>query len=178
MKLIRFRRRSSLSCRSRGGCETRPSAASPQVRDPQLSCRRRCASCVATLSARIFRAVSAWPRTHLNFVGAERADSARSSRFHRARLATSLPLLLRHPFSFHPSSHSLAPFTTYSLSETIVSGAPLEIRSSAFTAANNSMRWFVVSADFPPRRIFGFGDRLMTTAYPPGPGFPEHAPST
>jgi len=47
---------------------------------------------------------------------------------------------------------------------------------SASIAACNSMRWLVVSFS-PPHNSFSCFPARNQTPQPPGPGFPEHAPS-
>ena len=76
------------------------------------------------------------------------------------------------PFACQRTHHeSRKQFTTYVESETIVR-SPSFARSASSTAMI-SIRWFVVCASAPEAK----GPSSTAQAQPPGPGFPEHAPS-
>jgi hypothetical protein len=91
---------------------------------------------------------------------------------HKSRLATGFFWLLTQFRWSHPSHHrSRKQLTTYVESLTTSRG-PSSART-AWSAAVSSMRWLVVRAAAPlAYRPWG-----TAHAQPPGPGFPEQAPS-
>ena len=90
----------------------------------------------------------------------------------RSRLATGCRLEFFHPRFSHPScQRSRKQFTTYV--ESLTTSRRPSMAWTASKAAEISIRWLVVCTSLPDaKRPPG-----TAQAQPPGPGFPEHAPS-
>jgi hypothetical protein len=83
---------------------------------------------------------------------------------------------VRQPLRFQPCIQALMPFFTYSESVWISTRDGRFSASSAVMAASSSMRLLVVTAS-PPESSLRCGPEIRIAPQPPGPGFPEQAPS-
>gem|GEM_PF-14014 len=140
--------------------------------------RGRAESRAATASAshRLFSGWSACPRTQWNRTSW--TCISRSSRCHRSRFLTGFFEAVRQFLAFHCPSHCSRPVSTYFESEYRSTRLGLFSVESPSMTADSSMRLLVVAAS-PPEH--SFSDPLTPWrrmyAHPPGPGFPEQAPS-
>ena len=91
-------------------------------------------------------------------------------------MATGCFLALRQPLASHFTyQRSRKQLTTYVESDTTTTGRSMAKVRTASSAAVISIRWFVVCAS--PPAADGIPSGATAQAQPPGPGFPEHAPS-
>ena len=128
----------------------------------------------ASSSARSFSTWPACPRTQCQCTSWR--VRAASSRCHRSAFLTGVLSAVLQPLRFQPWIHSLMPFLTYSESVCRSTREGLFSASSAEIAAISSMRLLVVAAS-PPQISLRCVPEIRIAPQPPGPGFPEQAPS-
>ena len=132
-------------------------------------------SATAILSHLSFSGCPAWPCTQTNFTVCRSSSASSSS--HKSTLSAGAPSDLCQPFLFQLLTHPLVTESTkYFESLVRVTSHGTFNFCRARIAAVSSIRLFVVSFS-PPLSSISMSLNRMIAPHPPGPGFPEQAPS-